>query len=228
MELFELFKKISNDNIIKYVLLFIIIIIIGHYYNHPISYYFIIIIIYLFIIYNIQMKWFLEHETSNNYDDHINKQLNITEENVINKEYDIKLFLHEMIFISYYSLDSYNKLILLIEKYIEIYNYIIKDIDILKRTSSIEGNKLSINQKRILVRDLNNLKNVIIEKYNNMILILPNNKRVIEKYNKSIKILIDLLNRYYNDIINIKDIDNLIEINYINSYNYDDKMDNML
>jgi hypothetical protein len=174
------------------------------------------------------MKWFLEHETSNNYDDHINKQLNITEENVINKEYDIKLFLHEMIFISYYSLDSYNKLILLIEKYIEIYNYIIKDIDILKRTSSIEGNKLSINQKRILVRDLNNLKNVIIEKYNNMILILPNNKRVIEKYNKSIKILIDLLNRYYNDIINIKDIDNLIEINYINSYNYDDKMDNML
>jgi len=230
MELYELFREISNKNIIKYVIIFLIIIIIGSYYDHNISYYFITFIIYLFIIYNIQMKWYLTHENDNNSynNDHLHKQLNISEDNMLYNEIEIKIFLHEMIFISYYSLELYNKIIDMIEKYLKIYNYLKRDVDILDKTILIKANKLTINQKRLLVKDLNNLKNMIIEEYCGLILILPNNKRIIDKYNESIQKLINLLNKYYEDIINRKDIDNLIEINYINSFNYNNKNENMI
>ena len=76
---------------------------------------------------------------------------------------------------------------------------------------------------------MNNLRNIIIDHYNSLIHILPNNTRIIEKYNKMLKELIKLLNYYYYDTINNnKDLDNLIETHYINSYNYDNNYENLL
>jgi len=228
MEVYELFNDISNENILLYSVLFIIIIIIGSIYNHNISYYFIIIIIYLLFIYYYQINWYNNHNISNKYKQHIDNQINLYEDSLIKQYNDIKLFLHDMIFISYYSLQHYNNIIKLIEKYLLIYEHIVKDIDIINNISSIQSKKLSKNQKILLIRDMKDIKNKIINDYNNIILILPNDNRIIDKYNNSIKILIDILDQYYNNIKNRQDMNNLIETHYINSYNYDNYYNNYL
>lgn len=229
MEIYELFKNTDYKFMIYYYILFIIILIFGKLYNQDIRYYFIMIIIYIILIYFIQISWYNSHNVDKSYDDHIINQLKLNDLEEINKENKIVKYLHDNVYISYYSNEYYNKLKLLLNDYLIIYNHIKQNIDILHNKSSIKGNKLSINQKRLLFRDMNNLRNIIINHYDSLIHILPNNNRIINKYNEMYKILIIILNYYYYDIINNnKDIDNLIETHFINSYNFNDKYDYLL
>jgi len=229
MEIYEIFKEIDNKMMIYYYIIFMIILIIGNIYDQDIRYYFIMIIIYIIIIYFIQISWYKNHNISKLNKDHIKNELKLENLNEIKKEDKIINFLHENIYIYYYSNDYYNKFKKLLNEYMILYNHIKKNIDILDNNTIIDSNNLSINQKRILFRDMNNLRNIIIEYYENLIHIIPNDKRIINKYNKMTKELIIIINYYYYDIINNnKELDNLIETHYINSYNFNDKYENLL
>ena len=229
MEIYSLFKNTNYKLMIYYYIIFIIILIFGKLYDQDIRYYFIMIIIYSLLIYFIQISWYNNHNTNKLFDDHIINELNLNDLEEINKENKIIKYLHENIYIYYYSSEYYNKLKLLLNDYLTIYNHIKQNIVILHNKTSIKNDNLTINQKRILFRNMNNLKNIIIDHYNTIIHTLPNNNIIIDKYNLLLKELIKILNYYYYDIINNnKDIDNLIETHYINSYNFDDKYDYLL
>ena len=196
----------------------IIIIIIGIGSNlikkHYITSYFLILffslIMYCYYMYN-------NNKMINNYDAFkMVKEiddLDLMNYKYIKKDNDLINILYEGRFLKNYSINDFYAIIFNIENYLEYYNYLKSNKQVLdSKFKSIDINDLTVNQRHIVLTFFRDMIGIIKEKCDYMLLMISNDINVLNGY----KIFCDKLLRrlliYYHDIL--KNEKQMLEINH--------------